>query len=217
MTPNNPREVILVPGADSLTFETDRAEAVRRGIPTRELTLPPFTGHPIDDRQAHFDTVADMIEATLREIRASNPAARVAAIGRNNGGGQLAWAAARNLLLDGIVLVGAIPEISRYRRESKAPSAVKFRDSLKNSEELDRIVSMKVMDIIATSQYIAADRCLIQFGSQDPYIDETATDAAETLAKRFQVTWLNDDHAMESKVTLAQRWDFIEQRFQGHG
>ena len=63
MPASNPKQVILVPGADALTFKEDRAEAERRDIVVRETTLPPFSGHPIDDRKAHFDAVAVQIAA----------------------------------------------------------------------------------------------------------------------------------------------------------
>jgi hypothetical protein len=210
MTRNNPCQVILVPGADSLTFEEDRSEAARRRIPVFELTLPPFSGHPIEDRLAHFDAVADIVAQSIDDIRASEPNTRIAAIGRNNGGGQLAWAAARRLTLDAIVLVGSIPEISRYRRESPAPSAVKFRASLSGENELTRIDEIRALDIVSSSKYWQKTPCLLQFGHSDPYIDETATEAAKALAKRFHVEWLDDDHAMVSHTALAQRWDFIK-------
>ena len=210
MTRNNPCQVILIPGADSLTFEEDQAEAVRRDIPVRELTLPPFSGHPIDDRQAHFNAVADIVAQAVDDIRNAEPDARIAAIGRNNGGGQLAWAATRGLTLNAIVLVGAIPEISRYRRESSAPSARKFRASLKSEVAYPRIDGMRPLDIVASSEQWLKTPCLLQFGRSDPHIDETASEAAEALAKRFRVEWLDDDHAMVSPTALAQRWGFIE-------
>ncbi|MEL0113441.1 MAG: hypothetical protein VW835_17050, partial [Rickettsiales bacterium] len=105
MTGNNPRHAILIQGADSLGFAEDTAEALKRGFSVQEPTLPPFSGHPIDARRAHFDAVADIVSQTIDRIRANDPTARIAAIGRNNGGGQLAWAAARELTIDAMVLV----------------------------------------------------------------------------------------------------------------
>ena len=208
---NNPLHVILVPGADALTFEADIAEASRRGIATHALTLPPFRGHPIDARRAHFDAAADIVEAQAVALRKEGPDARIAAIGRNNGGGQLAWAAARGVALDALVFVGAIPEISRFRLESSFESAVSFRNSLSGPDELSRVVPvMRELDIVATAQRIDPARCLIQFGTRDPYIDETSTEAADRLARRFRVEWLDDEHAMESPAALKQRWDFLE-------
>ena len=212
MTRNNPCQIILIPGADSLTFEEDRSEATRRDISVRELTLPPFSGHPIDDRLAHFDAVAEIVAQAIDDIRSNKTETKIAAIGRNNGGGQLAWAAARGLHLDAIVLVGAIPEISRYRRESIAPSARSFRASLPSEGEFARIDDMKPLDIVASSENWLETPCLAQFGRQDPYIDETSTQATETLANRFCVEWLDDDHAMVSPTALSQRWDFIESK-----
>ncbi len=209
MTGNNPRHAILIQGADSLGFAEDTAEALRRGFSVQEPTLPPFSGHPIDARWAHFDAVGDIVSRIIDKIRADAPAARIAAIGRNNGGGQLAWAAARGLAIDAMALVGAIPEISRYRRESNAPSAQKFRQSLAGEAEWARISEMRPLDIITISKFIKCP-CLLQFGRNDPFIDETATEAAEILGKRFPVEWLDDDHAMVSPDTLRQRWDFLE-------
>ena len=210
MPASNPKQVILVPGADALTFEEDRAEAERRDIVVRELTLPPFSGHPIDDRKAHFDAVAVQIAAAAQEMREQQPQGRLAAIGRNNGGGQLAWALATTVALDAVVLVGAIPEISLYRKESNSPSAVTFRDSLSSDAEYARIDEMQPLDIVNSSKQWAKTRCLLQFGRSDPYIDGTATIAAETLATNHRVEWLDDDHAMVSPQSLEQRWAFIE-------
>jgi len=210
MAGNKPRYAVLVPGADSLTFDEDCAEAARRGIEALELTLPPFSGHPIDDRTAHFDAVADLIVNAVETIREKAPGAGIAAIGRNNGGGQLAWALARWLEMDAVVLVGAIPEISLYRKQSRSASAVKFRDSLADASEFAKIDEMKPLDIVLSSKQWTVSKCLMQFGHNDPYIDETADDAAEHLAKRYRVEWLDDDHAMVSPASLKQRWDYIE-------
>ena len=152
MPASNPKQVILVPGADALTFEEDLTEAKQRDIVAHELTLPPFSGHPYDDRKVHFDAVAVQIAAAAQEMREQQPQGRLAAIGRNNGGGQLAWALATTVALDAIVLVGAIPEISLYRKKSNSPSAVKFRNSLSSDVEYTRIDEMKPLDIINSSK-----------------------------------------------------------------
>ena len=210
MLTSNPKQVILVPGADALTFEEDSAKAERRSIVVRELTLPPFSGHPIDDRKAHFDAVGSIIAGIAAELRDQRPEAPIAAIGRNNGGGQLAWALATTVALDAVVLVGAIPEISLYRKESDSPSAAKFRASLRSEAEHARIDEMKPLDIVSSSQLWPKTACLLQFGRSDPYIDGTATIAAETLATNHRVEWLDDDHAIVSPQSLEQRWVFIE-------
>ena len=213
MPASNPKQVILIPGADALTFEEDRTEAKRRDIVAQELTLPPFSGHPIDDRKVHFDAIAAQIAAAAQGMRAQQPQARLAAIGRNNGGGQLAWALATTVALDAIVLVGAIPEISLYRKKSNSPSAVKFRNSLSSDAEYARIDEMKPLDIINSSKQWVKTQCLLQFGLHDPYIDETAIAAADMLASDHRVEWLDDDHAMVSPHSLEQRWSFIEAAF----
>jgi|TARA_B100000530_G_scaffold336702_1_gene292288 pimeloyl-ACP methyl ester carboxylesterase len=211
MTGNNPRYAVLVPGADSLTFEEDQAEAARRNIEVRELTLPRFSGHPIDDRKAHFDAVANLFVDTIETIRDEEPGARIAAVGRNNGGGQLAWALARKIAVNAVVLVGAIPEISLYRKQSDSASAVKFRESLANEAEFARIDEMRPLDIIFSAKQWPITNCLMQFGHNDPYIDRTAIDATASLAERFRIEWLDDDHAMVSQESLQQRWDYIDE------
>jgi hypothetical protein len=211
MTGNNPRFAVLVPGADSLTFKEDRAEATRRNIEVHELTLPPFSGHPIDNRTAHFDAVADLFVEAIETIRDENPGAQIAAIGRNNGGGQLAWALARKIAVNAVVLVGAIPEISLYRKQSASASAVKFRESLANEAEVARIDELRPLDIIFSAKQWPITNCLMQFGQNDPYIDETAIGATASLAERFRIEWLDDDHAMVSQESLQQRWDYIDE------
>ena len=51
----------------------------------------------------------------------------------------------------------------------------------------------------------------MQFGQNDPYIDETAIGATASLAERFRIEWLDDDHAMVSQESLQQRWDYIDE------
>ncbi|MED5359657.1 MAG: hypothetical protein VYD85_14760 [Pseudomonadota bacterium] len=187
MAGNKPRYVVLVPGADSLTFEEDCTAAIERGFSVVELTLPPFAGHPIDDRLAHFDAIADRIVDAIENIRDKAPDARIAVIGRNNGGGQLAWALARGIRVGAAVLVGAIPEISLYRKQSQSASAVTFRNTLADEAEFAKIDDMKPLDIVASSKHWAISKCLMQFGQNDPYIDETADDAAERLAKQYRI------------------------------
>ena len=85
-----------------------------------------------------------------------------------------------------------------------------FPNTLADEAELAKIDDMKPLDIVASSKHWAISKCLMQFGQNDPYIDETADDAAERLAKQYRIEWLNDDHAMVSPISLQQRWDYIE-------
>ena len=71
-----------------------------------------------------------------------------------------------------------------------SPSAVTFRDSLSSDAEYARIDEMQPLDIVNSSKQWAKTRCLLQFGLNDPYIDETATAAADTLASDHRVEWL---------------------------
>ena len=210
MQGNNTHFTILVPGADSLPFGKDQKQAEVQNITVRELNLPSFAGHPIDDQRAHFDAVADLILATCEDIKSEVPTARIAAIGRNNGGGLLSWALARGFQPNAIVLVGAIPEISRYRKDSQAQSAIKFRQTIKDQKDLNRIDEMLPLDITSSSKDWPDLNCLFQFGSDDPFIDETSANAIQTFAKQYRVEWLKDDHKMESESALTQRWNFIK-------
>ena len=85
------------------------------------------------------------------------------------------------------VLVGAIPEISLYRKQSQSASALTFRNALADEAEFVKIDDMKPLDIVASSKQWAISKCLMQFGQNDPYIDETADNAAEQLAKQYRV------------------------------
>ena len=75
---------------------------------------------------------------------------------------------------------------------------------------------MKPLDIVASSKHWAISKCLMQFGQNDPYIDETADNAAERLSKQYRIEWLDDDHAMVSPTSLQQRWDYIEAELSSH-
>ena len=64
---------------------------------------------------------------------------------------------------------------------------------------------MKPLDIINSSKQWGKTQCLLQFGLNDPFIDETAIAAADMLAADHRVEWLDDDYAMVSPQALEQR------------
>lgn len=204
--------VILVPGADALEFGPDVAEAGLRGIAAHPLTLPPYEGHPIDGRRPYYDAAARQIAAAVHDIRREDGAALIFAIGRNQGASILGHAAAGSDDFHGLVFTGAIPELSVYRAESDLPSARSFRASLSGPAERARIAELRDLDLTRTLQRIAPDRCLLQIGSDDDWMDEASFDAFRRLEKTFDVEWVADGHAMVSPASLAGRWDFIERR-----
>ena len=83
--------------------------------------------------------------------------------------------------------------------------------SLANEAEVARIDEMRPLDIIFSAKQWPITNCLMQFGQNDPYIDETAIGATASLAERFRIEWLDDDHAMVSQESLQQRWDYIDE------
>jgi hypothetical protein len=204
--------VILVPGADALEFGPDVAEAAKRGISVHPLTLPAYAGHPIDARRPYYDRVAAQVGDAVDAIRNADGRARIFAIGRNQGASLLGWAAARRQDFDGLVFTGAIPELSRYREKSDLPSARKFRESLSGPAELARIPEMRDMDLTETLKRLPAERCLLQIGNEDDWMDAASFAAFRTLERSYRVEWIADGHAMVSPAALAGRWAFIEQR-----
>lgn len=209
--------VILVPGADALEFGPDIAEAGLRGIAVHPLVLAPYSGHPIDGRRPYYDTVAQQIATAINDIRRTDANALIVAIGRNQGASILAHAAAGSDDYCGLVFTGAIPELSVYRAESDLPSAVSFRASLPNPTDLARIAEMRDMDLTQTLKRIPPERCLLQIGSEDDWMDEASFDAFRELEKIYRVDWIADGHAMISPTSLEGRWAFIEQRAQAAG
>lgn len=194
--------VLLIPGADARGFEEDQREAASHGIAARVLELPPPPPHIVDP--AHFAKVANLIESAAAEWRSEYADARVAAIGRNNGGGQLAYCAAQGVSFDAIVLTGAILEISAFVARSAHPSAVAIREiGPANPTELASL------DIVATLPRVATIPCLLQLGHRDPMLDEGAREAADRLAGSAAVQWLDEDHAMAGEVAVAARWSFL--------
>jgi len=204
--------VILVPGADALEFGPDVAEAGRRGIEIHPLTLPPFVGHPIDARRPYYDGAAAQIRTVIGDIRRTDDAALLFAIGRNQGASLLGHAAAGSDDFAGLVFTGAIPELSVYRAHSDLPSARSFRASLSGLAELARIAEMRDMDLTETLKRIPPERCLLQIGSEDDWMDTASFDAFRKLERTFAVEWVSDGHAMVSPAALAGRWSFIERR-----
>ena len=201
---------LLVPGADALEFGPDVAEAGLRGIAVHALTLAPYRGHPIDGRRPYYDGVARQIANVIGDIRRADPAAPIFAIGRNQGASILAYAAAGSDDFCGLVFTGAIPELSVYRANSDLPSARSFRASLSGPGEHARIAGMRDMDLTETLQRIPPERCLLQIGSEDDWMDEASFNAFRALEKTHRVEWVADGHAMISAAALAGRWAFIE-------
>jgi hypothetical protein len=211
MTEAKAIHVILVPGADALEFGPDIAEAGLRGIAAHPLTLAKYEGHPIDGRRPYYDDADAQIADAIGDIRRTDPSALIFAIGRNQGASILGYAAAGRDEFCGLVFTGAIPELSVYRAESDLPSARSFRASLSGAEELARISGMRDMDLTETLKRIPADRCLLQIGSEDDWMDEASFDVFRRLEKTHRVEWVADGHAMISPAALAGRWGFIEQ------
>lgn len=204
----NKIHVILVPGADALTFEEDIACAAERGATFDALTLGPIEGHPIDGRKAYFDAVADRIA----ECAAGAGEAKVFGIGRNHGGSILAYAAARDGGFDGLIFPGVIPALSDYRAHSDLPSARAFRAELDGPAEVARILELRAYDMDTCLDRIDPAKCLIQVGDADDWMDEASMALFRDLETRFALQWLADDHAMAAPATVAARWDFIEDR-----
>jgi len=202
--------VILVPGADALEFGPDIAEAGLRGIAAHPLTLAKYSGHPIDGRRPYYDGAARQVDNAIADIRRADPSGLIFAIGRNQGASILAYAAAGRDDFDGLVFTGAIPELSVYRAKSDLPSARSFRASLSGPAELARISEMRDMDLTETLKRIPADRCLLQIGSEDDWMDEASFDVFRRLESTHLVEWIDDGHAMISPAALAGRWGFIE-------
>ena len=69
---------------------------------------------------------------------------------------------------------------------------------------------MKPLEIINSSKQWGKTQCLLQFGLNDRFIDETAIAAADMLAGDHRVEWLDDANVMVSPQSLEQRWAFIE-------
>lgn len=206
--------VVLVPGADALEFGPDIAEAGLRGIAAYPLTLPKYAGHPIDGRRPYYDRAARQIDDAIGDIRRTDPDGLIFAIGRNQGASILGYAAAGRDDFHGLVFTGAIPALSVYRAKSDLPSARSFRASLSGPSALARIAEMRDMDLTETLKRIPADRCLLQIGNEDDWMDAASFDIFRALEKTHHVEWVADGHAMVSPAALAGRWAFIERMAQ---
>ncbi len=201
--------VLLVPGADGRTFPEDIAYIQDRGIVTHALALPQFQGHPIDASPAYYDQVASLIAIAGHRLRQTTGQAPLFGIGRNLGGSLLAYTAAHSPIFDGLVFTGAIPELSKFRASSAHESARKLRATLGTPQEIARLISLQPLDLVASLEKIQPERCLVQVGTNDPWMDAAAMETFRQLESTYQVQWLPDDHAMVSPATIAARWAFI--------
>jgi hypothetical protein len=201
--------VILVPGADARRFDEDIAVAEAHGAGVETLCLPPPGGHPIDARRPYFEAVAGRIAGTVARARLARPGACIGGIGRNHGGSLLAYAQARGAGLDGLVLAGAIPALSRFRAESAHASARAFRAALEARGENERIAETAVLDLTASLRRIDPEDCLLQVGHRDDWMEASSQRIFLDLDRRFPLVWYDDDHAMAAASTVAARWAFL--------
>lgn len=202
--------VVLVPGADALPFDEDIAAAAARGAHAYTVAYDPPTGHPIDECAAYYQSVSAKIGAVATNIRARTPDARIFAFGRNLGGSILACHAAQGDDFLALVMVGVIPELSTFRIHGRHASAQRFRQSLEDTGETGRIGEIAPLDMTASLAAYPPERCLIQVGESDDYMDARAFATFRVLESRFRIEWLNDVHAMAAPDTVARRWAFIE-------
>ena len=204
--------VLLVHGADGLPFVEDSAEAEKRGAVAHALQLPVNSGHPIDGCHAHYDSVSDTIAAEIAAIREQSADAVIAAIGRNLGGSLLAYHAARRGAPYILVMTGAIPDLARFRAKSDLEGGRNFRAKLSGPAEQARIMTLADLDLVATLPAIQRKWCLLQAGTDDPWMDATSWEAFDHLERSgFAVERFTDGHEMVSDEAVASRWDFIEQ------
>lgn len=207
----NGLHVLLVHGADGLKFAEDSEEAVKRGAVAHALQLPVNRGHPIDDCRTCYDAVSNTIATKMDLIRSESKGAIIAAIGRNLGGSQLAYHAARRGEPDILVMTGAIPDLARFRAVSNHEGGQNFRAKLGGPDIETRIMTLADLDLVSTLPAIPRDHCLLQVGTADPWMDDASWDAFDGLVKSgYAVERLADDHAMVSGEAVARRWDFIE-------
>ena len=209
----NNLHVLFVHGADRLAFVEDSEAAEKHGAVAHSLDLPVNRGHPIDTAHAYYDTVSDSIAAEIDAIRQDADGAVIAAIGRNLGGSLLAYHAARCGPPEILVMTGAIPDLAGFRARSDHEGARKFREKLAGPDEQARIMSLADLDLVSTLGVIPTERCLLQVGDADPWMDDVSWQAFDQLEKAgFMIERLADDHAMVSSETLERRWNFIMQQ-----
>ena len=207
--------VLLFHGADRLPFPEDLEQAKRRGAVAHALDLPANTGHPINDGHSHYDDVSDIIGEKIDSIKRDAEEAVIAAIGRNLGGSLLAYHAARHGTPEILVMTGGIPDLARFRAESDHEGARKFRERMSGPSEQASIMTLADLDLVSTLQDIPKERCLLQVGKADPWMDEGSWKALDQIEKNgFVVERLEDDHAMVSEESLERRWTFIERMSQ---
>ncbi len=205
--------LLLVHGADRLVFREDAEEARKRGISVHALELPRFEGHPVDDVHKQYSEISALIEAEVATIRAGSSHAVIVGIGRNLGGSMLAYHAAQAGCLDAIVLTGAIPDLSRFKERSSHGGAQRYRDMVGGASQAGRFAMLADLDLVASLPSIPVDRCLLQAGLADPWMDEVSIDVfRDFLRSGYRVEFLQDDHAMVAPETLARRWHFIDGR-----
>jgi len=186
-------------------FTADIAQAAAWDAVVHPLTMPAFTGHPIDGQVDFFAEAAAIIDAKASSPRDSGMP--VFAFGRNLGGSLLGHAIKRGTVLDGVVFIGVIPSLTDFRIHGDHPSARRYRAALDG--DTSRVGTLEPFDLTASLRAIDPQSCLHQVGQDDPYLDARSFKIFAGLEAKFRVKYHDDNHAMEAPATLARRWEFI--------
>ncbi len=200
-------DIVFIPGADGIPFHEDTEAAHLSFARTHLLAFPNGERSSVATYKQYFQMFTESLRRMIESIRKMNGDGGVYAVGRNFGGSLLAHAASA-VTLEGIVVVGSIPDMSRFLTESPHPQAVAFRTSYSGAL-VDFAPAVRELDLVASLETLDADMCYLQIGRQDPWLDATSLRIYKTLGKTFSTKFYDDGHTVDSIEAVEDRLSWM--------
>ncbi len=129
-------------------------------------------------------------------------------IGKNLGGSVAAYSI--NEFVDCLIVTGSVPILSKFWVSSSHPIAIASRKNLSKTTLEEFEMKTSEFDLIQSIQNLNTKKILIQFGTNDPWIEKESVQLLESKIKNNTlIQWVEDDHAMASTITAGLRKSFL--------
>lgn len=132
---------------------------------------------------------------------------KIFVVGKNLGGSVAAYSIDQSVSC--LVVTGSVPTLSLFWTTSQHPVAVESRKGI-SEQQLSRFQNeTTVFDLTETIPNLN-QKILIQFGTQDPWIEEQqAEELKNKIPKNAFIQWTDDDHVMAKESSLSLREKFL--------
>lgn len=199
---------LFAPAADGSYFEEDKnkLEVLGKECVYWEAPYLVRSGNNLQSIRRRWDECV----RNLKAILGKNP---FVGIGKNLGGSMLVYAQRHELRAKGIIVAGAVPNLSEFAAKSNSKMAQQFRDHSKwNMSEYLNL--MQDTDLYVNLLETHSSKYLLQVGTKDPWIEMNGIDMYNEMKERgYDVRFYSEGHKMESTEAIEDRINWVTDHF----